>query len=268
MFLSQWREISSGDVLCYSVVYWICTSNDDKRSELQGFYIVDGRWVEYGLGALIELYRRIREILEGNPQPVSLCPREFHVSWPGIESGYLRSNSSDCFLVLSLNYISHLEWPVAFTSFSSTLKSWTNLNVDARLNLGRAQLHTKKPQPRIMTVFLVQVSGTLSICSLDLHWNAPSVLVSLLPLFGRKGEGRNEHINVVRAQVRNWTVIQLLSRLFFLGVYIRFRDYSRILNIPRLFKYTSTQVHKIFGMYMCVDTTAVHKFRAPGRRGV
>ena len=107
----------------------------------------------------------------------------------------------------------------------------------------------------------------MSVCSLDLHWNAPSMLVSLLPLFGRKGEGRNEHTNVVRAQVRNWTVIQFLSWIFFLGVCIRFRDYSKILNIPRLFKYTSTQVHTVFGMYMCVDIRAVRKFRTPGRRG-
>jgi len=93
------------------------------------------------------------------------------------------------------------------------------------------------------------------------------MLVSLLPLFGRKGGERNEHINVVRAQVRNWTVVQLLSRIFFLGVYIRFTDYSRILNIPTLFKYAITQVHKVIGMYMCIDIGVVHKFRAPGLRG-
>jgi hypothetical protein len=93
------------------------------------------------------------------------------------------------------------------------------------------------------------------------------MLVSLLSLFGRKGKGRNEYINLVRARVRNWTVVQILSRIFFLGVYIRFTDYSRILNIPTLFKYASTQVHKVIGMYMCVDIRVVHKFRAPGRRG-
>jgi len=60
----------------------------------------------------------------------------------------------------------------------------------------------------MLTVFLAQVSLTLSIYSLDLHWNALSVLISLLALFGRIGEGRDEHINVVRAQVRNWTVVQ------------------------------------------------------------
>ena len=131
----------------------------------------------------------------------------------------------------------------------------------------KPQLHTKKSQSRMLTVFLAQVSCTLSIYCLDLHWNTLSMLVSLLPLFGRKGEVRNEHIRVVRVQVRNWTVVQLQSRIFFLAVYIRFRDFSRVLNIPKLFKYTSTQVQKVIGIYMCVDIRAVHKFRAPGRRG-
>jgi hypothetical protein len=119
----------------------------------------------------------------------------------------------------------------------------------------------------MLTVFLAQVSRTLSVYSLDLHWNALSMLVSLLSLFGRKGEGRNEHINWDRARVRKWTVVQLLSRIFFLGLYIRLTDYSRILNIPTLFIYASTQVHKFIGMYMCVDIRVVQKFRAPGRHG-
>lgn len=70
-FWNNWRCNTVWDVLCYCVVYW--TSSDDRRSELQGFYIVGCGWVEYGLGVLVEWYRRIKEILEGNPHPVSLC---------------------------------------------------------------------------------------------------------------------------------------------------------------------------------------------------
>jgi hypothetical protein len=144
--------------------------------------------------------------------------------------------------MLSLNYIFQLESSVAFTSFSSVLKSWKNLNVRLVAEPRKAQLHTKNPQPRMLTVFLAQVSPTLSIYSLDLHWNALSMLVSLLPLFGLMGEGRNEHINVVRALVRIWTVVQRQSRIFFLGVHIRFRDNSRFLKYP-----PTVEMHKYAG---------------------
>jgi hypothetical protein len=73
-FWNNWRCNTVWDVLCCCVVYWICTSSDDRRSELLELCIVGGRWVEYGLGTSVEWYRRIREILEGIPRPVSLCP--------------------------------------------------------------------------------------------------------------------------------------------------------------------------------------------------
>ena len=73
-FWNNWRCNALWDVLCYCVVCWICTRSHERRSELLGFYIVGGRWVEYGLGALVEWYSRIREIHEGNPHPVSLSP--------------------------------------------------------------------------------------------------------------------------------------------------------------------------------------------------
>ena len=86
-FWNNWRCNTVWDVLCYCVVYWICTSSHDGRSELLGFYIVGGRRVEYGLGALVGWCTRIREILEGNPHPASLYPPRIssELSWYRIQ---------------------------------------------------------------------------------------------------------------------------------------------------------------------------------------
>jgi hypothetical protein len=53
-FGNNWRYNTVWDVPRYCVVYWICTSSDDRRSELLELYIIDGILVEYGLGASVE----------------------------------------------------------------------------------------------------------------------------------------------------------------------------------------------------------------------
>ena len=104
-FWNNWRCNTVRDVLCYCVVYCICTSSDDRRSELLGLYIVGGRWVGYGLGALVEWYMRIREILEGIHRPVSLCPpwisRE--LAWYRIRVSAIEFQRLFCCVVVKLH---------------------------------------------------------------------------------------------------------------------------------------------------------------------